>query len=419
MTNKEFKDYISKANEPEWFNDFEIKINYPQINFSQNFKGITSFYEFILQQIKGWEKINDELPLELMEAKNYFTTLKQNVLNFVNQIISHNAGQRTNHWNRNVNLFSSNSQRVFLYNSPEIEFLINIYNFKKEYYFGAYHFIIGEIHHMQSDKNNFIGSMMAYEFYTKDISQLVERKNAEKSSLAKLRSDFQIYLSDSSSQLTEHLTSANQEYKNYVESLEQLKTEKNESFQEWFDNSKKTNLEFDENSNKKMNALESLYGEKLMLQAPAKYWDERAKGLRSVANKWLCGLIISTVIGVGLLFSLLTIIANGTFEELFTKSGSTIRWSIVFVTFITFIAFLIRTFTKLTFSTFHLVRDAEERKQLSYVYLALKENGSIADTERHIVLQSIFSRADTGLLKEDSSPTMPSSILDKVSNSGR
>jgi hypothetical protein len=66
-----------------------------------------------------------------------------------------------------------------------------------------------------------------------------------------------------------------------------------------------------------------------------------------------------------------------------------------------------------------LVRDAEERKQLSYVYLALKENGSIADTERHIVLQSIFSRADTGLLKEDSSPTMPSSILDKVSNSGK
>lgn len=33
--------------------------------------------------------------------------------------------------------------------------------------------------------------------------------------------------------------------------------------------------------------------------------------------------------------------------------------------------------------------------------------------DRNIVLQSIFSRADTGLLKEDSSPTMPS-IIEKV-----
>ena len=77
---------------------------------------------------------------------------------------------------------------------------------------------------------------------------------------------------------------------------------------------------------------------------------------------------------------------------------------------------MIRTFTKLSFSAYHLVRDAEERKQLVYVYLALKQDNAIKDEERILILQSIFSRADSGLLKEDSSPTMPgsSNVVDKL-----
>jgi hypothetical protein len=38
----------------------------------------------------------------------------------------------------------------------------------------------------------------------------------------------------------------------------------------------------------------------------------------------------------------------------------------------------------------------------------------VTDNDRSIILQSLFSRADTGLLKEDSSPTMPTSIFEKA-----
>lgn len=65
-------------------------------------------------------------------------------------------------------------------------------------------------------------------------------------------------------------------------------------------------------------------------------------------------------------------------------------------------------------STYHLYRDAQERKQLTYLYLSLKKESDIPDADRHIILQSLFSRADTGLLKEDSSPTMPSGVLEKI-----
>lgn len=93
-----------------------------------------------------------------------------------------------------------------------------------------------------------------------------------------------------------------------------------------------------------------------------------------------------------------------------------IRWSIIFVTFLSFLAFGIRALTKVTFSSFHLARDAEERERLTFVYLALIKDASIDKSDRQLIMQSLFSRADTGLLKDDSSPTMPgtNSFIDKI-----
>jgi hypothetical protein len=44
------------------------------------------------------------------------------------------------------------------------------------------------------------------------------------------------------------------------------------------------------------------------------------------------------------------------------------------------------------------------------------KDSSIDKDDRHLIMQSLFSRADTGLLRDDSSPTMPgaSGILEKV-----
>ena len=85
------------------------------------------------------------------------------------------------------------------------------------------------------------------------------------------------------------------------------------------------------------------------------------------------------------------------------------------ITIISFLAYGMRSLNKLMFSSFHLARDAEERKKLTYVYLALKEQGAVDKEDRHIILQSLFSRAETGLLKDESSPTMPSTLMDKFS----
>jgi len=63
------------------------------------------------------------------------------------------------------------------------------------------------------------------------------------------------------------------------------------------------------------------------------------------------------------------------------------------------------------FSSFHLARDCEERHTLTYFYLSLLKDSKVENSDRPLIMQSLFSRADTGLLKEDSAPTMPNDVM--------
>jgi hypothetical protein len=76
--------------------------------------------------------------------------------------------------------------------------------------------------------------------------------------------------------------------------------------------------------------------------------------------------------------------------------------------------FAIRAVNKVMFSSFHLARDCEERYTLTYFYLSLLKDSKVDEKDRQLIMQSLFSRAETGLLREDSSPTMPSETLTKL-----
>lgn len=91
-----------------------------------------------------------------------------------------------------------------------------------------------------------------------------------------------------------------------------------------------------------------------------------------------------------------------------------VRWSVVFITLLSLIAFAIRALSKYMFSSFHLARDAEERHTLTFFYLSLLKDTEVKDDDRKLILQSLFSRAETGLLKDESGPTMPSDISSKL-----
>ena len=62
------------------------------------------------------------------------------------------------------------------------------------------------------------------------------------------------------------------------------------------------------------------------------------------------------------------------------------------------------------------MRDAEEREQLTYLYLSLNNEKKIDEKSRDIILQALFSRSETGLLTGDSAPAMPGVGVSEIAN---
>lgn len=66
------------------------------------------------------------------------------------------------------------------------------------------------------------------------------------------------------------------------------------------------------------------------------------------------------------------------------------------------------------FSCFHLARDSQEKHTLTYFYLSLLKDSNVDKEEKQLIMQSLFARAETWLLKEDSSPSMPNDLVSKL-----
>jgi len=406
MTLNEVKKKVAESNNLEWFKGRRLNINYTHINYKISLDGIVAIYDFVLRQVKGFDAFNS-LPDDLKSVRNRFNQVKNKIIEYVS-----NDTKNDYDWNNTINQVSANNIIIFPSDAPETEFLVKLSQNDSEYYVGAYEFLSGSTSY-PTQKNKLIGYLMAYEFVTKDSSKIVERKDVEKKSISRIRTEFQEQLAGSENHLTNYLAEANQKVITYSTTLDDFKKEKEKSYKEWFQNTSTEFASFREASNSKVTELENLYKEKLKLEAPAKYWNDRATLLRREGKNWLMWLITSIAVAVFVLLLVLLLTENGTLDKIFQNTGTAIKWSVILITLISFLAFAIRIFSKLTFSAFHLVRDAEEREQLTYVYLALQKEKGIDETERHLIMQSLFSRADSGLLKDDSGPTMPG-IVDKI-----
>lgn len=150
------------------------------------------------------------------------------------------------------------------------------------------------------------------------------------------------------------------------------------------------------NRKAKIQELENFYGEKLRMAKPAEYWKKSANKFSWHGLFWTILLLVSLAAGIYFLYELYI----DWFEdpEKMKLQLDTIQGVVIFGTLLAVYVFLIRILSRLTFSSFHLMRDAEEREQLTYLYLSLINEKKIDEKSRDIILQALFSRSETGLL---------------------
>lgn len=159
----------------------------------------------------------------------------------------------------------------------------------------------------------------------------------------------------------------------------------------------------------KMAVLEDAYSKKLQLEGPAVYWQELAQSY--LHRGWVL-LFLTFALGIVMIRFLLNILLDIDAIPLFNQtelSLKTIRGSLILIVMTSIAGYLIHLFTKLSISSFHLSRDYRERFQLTNVFLALLRDGDVKcdDQVKQIVMQALFSRSDTGLLKGEHSFKMP------------
>lgn len=410
MTNSELKRKISESINPEWFRSITENINFHYINYRKEIIGVTAIFEFVNQQIKGWEKF-EILPNELNQSLNYFKEIKNGIITFVNAC-SQNESNRNHYWQQYVSSRINNiNQKPLLYNFAEVEYLIKVFKDFPNYFSATFNTLINNQIQNSSNKDSLYGAILAYEFLSKDFTSILERRNSEKRSILSLRNDFETYINESEKTLSEHLENSNNEFSEYVKSIDTLTTKKETEFNEWYDNIKLNDWEKWYNDKlQKVKNLEETYETKLKLEKPARYWETKSTKYYKQGNSAKNILIAVVAISVCFLAIILLTSPDWIFTNIFKGNEiKVIRWSFIFIVLISIIAFTIKSITKYMFSSFHLARDAEERHTLTFFYLALLKDTEVKDEERQMILQSLFSRTDTGLLKEDSSPTMPSS----------
>jgi hypothetical protein len=418
ITPIELKKSIAGAESKELFNEVFQTIVFQYIDYSLSFKGASALYEYVNQQCVGWHDLLESgTPPGFNSSVRYFNDLRAEISKFVRNNVDANSDTFSSSW-QSINTKIRGVEGFPLpYDCPETDFLMKVYKNVPESFTSAYRFLVGQLDsNIYSNRDNYLGAQLACDFVMKNFSDISSKLDAEKASLKRLKNDFKKYLSKSENEIVEHLSNAGKKYEEYTGAIDTLKTNKEGLFTKWFEESKKMFEGFDKSSSDTVKNLEKAYNELLSLKSPAKYWNLRAIKLKIEGWEAIKWLLILVAITCASLYFLLWQTPEGMLLSFIKGEASAIKWSIIYVTFVAFLTFGIRALNKIAFSSFHLARDAEEREQLTFVYLALIKEGVVTNEDRNLILQSLFSRADTGLLKDDSSPAMPTNDLSKLLN---
>ncbi|MFZ4862973.1 DUF6161 domain-containing protein [Sphingobacterium sp. Mn56C] len=414
----EVREITSHSEIMEELTQYTLQIIFPSNSEKYDFKGLFNIYKFIKDQKDKWGAVeqgkNDP---RFRISKAFFDNAFNQIIGILSNV-KNKSINKTNIAQSLANLKQSlkPNNQIFTFDAPEVNFLFSLLAKYPKSVDSAFQYITsGSV--TMNNKDNAQGVFLAYEFQNKDISHIFNRRETEKKSLFELRRNIDKTANEYENTLTAHLTKSTEDYEEYKRNLDEFQQRSEDSLSQWMITHKGKFEGFHKESIEKISALENQYAELLKLKEPVEYWKEKATGLRKTGY-WAFGATgICTLILAFFIYRLLWHTPEGLLESLFDGNRTAaIRWSIVFVIFISLFFIIIRAIMKFMFSNFHLARDAEEREKLTYLYLALISNGQFNEDERKIVMQSLFSRSDTGLLKEDSSPTMPgvNSLFDKI-----
>lgn len=397
--------------------NYPIKLTFKDVSGKEfSFNKIKSFYEHCKSEMKFWEKKYEELQKVTNTIHHYPSYYRnfEKVLNKINSWKEHFDEWGDETIQRQFNSILSNGEfnnlsSYWLWSGHAAigGFILCHEKYGRE---GADAFIqliiYNKVVNNLTNSNVFFGLLSAYEFINQD-SDITRRRKSEKISLGHLRNSFE----SSQTELFEETESIKQDFFDWFKSTTEKENQRKKIIK--YLNEKAHNSYQDKFNSQLENCLssaielEKTYEEKLRLEKPAMYWNKSAKKYRTQGI--LLTLLLFTIISVGLIkfsdFFILWLSGHQSKIQL-----NSIQGIIIFASIVTLFGYSLKVLSKLIFSSFHLMRDSEEREQLTYLYLSLAKDNPSVQESRELILQALFSRSETGLLSNEHGPTMPSAL---------
>lgn len=219
---------------------------------------------------------------------------------------------------------------------------------------------------------------------------------------------------ETSNNLTETINAITKEKDDFINYMNNEK----ENYNNWFENTSKEFDEFKQKHSTELLNLENTYEEKLKIEKPAEFMLEQANKYKNSFYLWSLAILILSII----LVILLAIIIHPqvTFnDKLITfnvlSKDVPVYSSIILLAIISLVIYVLRIFIKMATSSKHLMEEYKQKYTLTYFYLSLVNNGNIDDEKaKNIILTSLFTKVDTGLLKNDNSSDNAITILSQL-----
>lgn len=361
------------------------------------------YYDLLTEEITFWSENDKKNKLStihykerLVSAKNYFDTA-------VKQYETKNKSQGDNYLTNSTNVLNSG----FLYSETAMA------KFVLQYVERSDNFLRGLRCGLLKDRNISLNATVSDIEGVQAALNYIDVKHEKVNLTAIQQQELNSEITRANKQFAELNSNYTKAFHEQEERIKSVTVQTNEQFE--LLNNKST--EYFAGRDKKCQELEKLYDEKLKLEAPAKYWDDMKKSYQLSGGIWFAASVVIAVLIIVGLVALLAAIPN-----LFSEDS---HWMDIFknsaiITIITSVAiYILRITVKMAMSSFHLARDAKERHNLSYFYLALINDKAITDKERALVINALFSRSDSGLLKNDAGPTMSGNVMDLVETVNR
>ena len=153
----------------------------------------------------------------------------------------------------------------------------------------------------------------------------------------------------------------------------------------------------------KIKVLEDTYENKLSLEAPEKLWNNRAEEHIKQARNWAIFLVFTVVALIFALGKLVLVIHDYSLNTIKNEIPF-ISESFILISVISFFIYIIRILIKIVLSNHHLATEYKQKAALTRFYQSLTKAGTdISKEERLIIINSLFSKVKTGLVKTDTS----------------